>query len=110
MDTPIGEKTVDKAIEGIRDMLYSYLNTINRAYLQQDNLVISCGIKLQPHNNGVMVGYNVSFVESKVKDSDTIIVNENQQELQFGKIKSVTKDSVEFKDKGGTITKIEKVK
>ena len=79
----IKETTIDKTLDGMRDMLYSYLNAMNRAYLEQDKLTVSMGFDVSPHKDGVVVNYRLSFVESKVKDSDSIIIDDKQQKLPF---------------------------
>ena len=80
---PIGEKTIAAAKEMIGDMLSSYLTQINKAYLGQDqSLSVSLSLKFQPHSKGgVEMSYGISFVESKIKDGDTIIIDEKQMEL-----------------------------
>jgi len=83
MEPKIEEETISTAIDGIRDMLFSYLGKINRAYLEQDEMKISAGIKFQPTKSGVSVTYNINFVESRVKDGGTIFIDEKQIPIPF---------------------------
>jgi len=89
MDFLIGEETIDKTVDAIRDMLYSYLPSMNRAFVDADELAVTMGFGVRPHKDGVIVSYKVAFVESKVKDGDSIIVNEKQQSLPFAGVTSV---------------------
>jgi hypothetical protein len=79
----IKRDAINEAIDGIREMLFSYLGTINKAYLAQDELKISAGMKFQPTKSGVSVTYNISFVESRVKDGDTIFIDDKQIPIPF---------------------------
>ena len=81
----IKEETIENALDGIRDLLFSYLGKINKAYLEQDELKISAGIRLQPTKSGVSVTYNINFVESRVKDGDTIFIDDKQIPIPFKK-------------------------
>jgi len=106
MQEKIGEKTIGDTMEGVRDMLHSYLSSINRSFLDQDELTINVGLKFRPHKNGVMVTYQIGYVESRVKDGDSIVVNEKQRELPLGGIDKVELRSgdrvVELAGKGVT--------
>jgi len=106
MENKIGEKTIDKSTEGIKDLLYSYLPSINRSFLEQDEIGINIGLKFRPHKDGVMVTYQINYVESRVKDGDSFVVIENQRELPFNGVEKVElrsgDRSVELTGKGGS--------
>ena len=104
MKEAIGEQTIEKTLAGISDMLYSYLPSMNRAFLEQDELAVSIAIKVRPHKSGTMVNYNLSFVESRVKDGDSIVIDEKQIGLPFtdDAIKA-TKEFVDSVPKGTVV-------
>jgi hypothetical protein len=81
MDLTIGDKTIDKVMRETTELLKSYLRPINSAYMDQDGLTIALQLRFVPHRDGVLAGYQINFVESRIKDSDQLIINERQMEL-----------------------------
>ena len=84
MNEKIGLKTLRKVSDAVHDLLASYTASLNKAYLDSDELAVNIGLKFRPHKDGVMVNYQINYVESRVKDGDMMVINENQQDLPFG--------------------------
>lgn len=83
MELPISPTVISKAIDGTLDMLMSYVPALNRAYLDNDELVVAVSLKFRPHKSGVLAEYKINFIESRTKDGDSIVIDEKQQDLPF---------------------------
>jgi hypothetical protein len=69
----------------LEGLALSHQRTINLAYLRQDGaLDVAFKLKFSEHKGGVRVGYEIAYVESKVKDGDHIIIDEAQLSMPFG--------------------------
>jgi len=72
----IGAATIAKIADQIHQHMVDYNIKIDRAYSEAEELSISFSAKLSPDKNGVKVQTSISFVESRVKDSETCVVEE----------------------------------
>jgi len=70
----IGTATIAKIADQIHQHMVDYNIKIDRAYSETEELSISFSAKLSPDKNGVKVQTSISFIESRVKDSETSVV------------------------------------
>lgn len=59
-------------------MLREHTLEIKQAYLKTEDTKINLGLKLTPSNTGIKVETTISFVESKVTDTATILVSDTK--------------------------------
>jgi len=81
---PIGFQSLDKAKTELNAMIDEYAEEINKAYLQNDNeLTVSLSVKFSPGKaaGDIVMKAGITFVESKIKHSVELLVNERQLSL-----------------------------
>jgi len=72
---------IDKAKAELSGLLDNYAVQICKAYVQNDDeLTVSLSLKFSPGDaaNSIELEVKINFVESKVKDSVKVLVNEKQ--------------------------------
>ena len=78
----IGDKTIEECGKLIGGLLSEHKTELNDAYLKADDaLDVSLKLKISPDDNGNKVKADISFVAEKIKDSASVHVNEDQNEL-----------------------------
>ena len=80
----IGEITLNRAADMVRDKLISYQREIDEAYVKaEDALTISFKVKIFPDKepNSTAVETSIDFVPYRVKDKSKSVVSENQLEM-----------------------------
>lgn len=80
----IGEKTIERIREDIGDLLVSYREAIDQAYLKQEkNLKVGLSVDLSPgkHPDEIIIESSISFTTGKVKDKIESVVDERQANL-----------------------------
>jgi hypothetical protein len=80
----IGKNTICRAAEMATGHLENYTKDINEAYHECENqLTVNLPVKFSPdpHGRGVKVEVGISFTRSKIKDTDFVVIDENQANL-----------------------------
>jgi hypothetical protein len=79
----IGPHTIEKVNQELHMLLEDHMDRMNKAYLaNEEDLSVSISLKFRPHKTGATeIDYQISYTESKVKEGDKIIVDEQQREL-----------------------------
>lgn len=80
----IGFKTIDAARDLLGDLLLTYREKLNEAYLRsEDSLDVSLKLKIRPDQGGNRIKADISFVSERVTDTAGVIVDEDQMKLEF---------------------------
>jgi len=74
----IGQSTIDKAKDLLGDLLDTYRESINEAYIKTDELSITLNVKITPDSSGNEVKVAIKFVAEQVKDTLTEHADEEQ--------------------------------
>ena len=79
----IGPVTLEKAKTAISNDLENWWEQIKEAFIKNDyTLAVGLSLKFQSNGGGkIEVEHGITFIESRVKDKDVIIVDEKQQKL-----------------------------
>lgn len=72
------ERVLREGGELLNGMLRDYQEDIKKAYLKTEDTKINLGLKLTPSDTGIKVETSISFVESKVTDTATILVSDTK--------------------------------
>lgn len=77
-------KVIEKAETMIHKLLFDHVDDIKKAYLKSGSeLSIALSLKIEPTKDPGIVALDVgiNFVESRIKDSGKVLINELQDEL-----------------------------
>ena len=74
----IGQSTIDKAKGLLGDLLDTYKETINEAFIKADDLSIGLTLKITPDSGGNKVKADIKFITDQVKDNLTDHADEEQ--------------------------------
>jgi len=78
----IGPKTIKAVADQIEGMLFSYTANLNQAYLSEDSLKVSFTADISPGTGSdLIVTVKMNFVESRIKEETSQVVNERQGNL-----------------------------
>ena len=72
------ERVLSEGGDLLKGMLRDYQKDIEKAYLKTEDTKINLGLKLTPSDTGIKVETSINFVESKVTDTDTILVSDTK--------------------------------
>lgn len=71
-------KVADSITQGLQDLMTEHLSRMDKAFQAEDELTLSFPVKLMKAKDGIKVSTGIAFVESKVKDSSSTLVKEEQ--------------------------------
>jgi len=78
----ISELIIDETMKELKKHLITYQHDIERAYCRADNnLDITLKVSYSPIGSGTQISTSINFIESRIKDSSKITINEKQLNL-----------------------------